>query len=283
METSHKLKGIIVPIITPWNNGKFDKSSFARVGDYILEGGADGLFVLGYTGEFHKITFEDKRAIIETAVRSFGGFGNKLLIGVTGNTLEETCTLAKYVDEIGGIKKVDAVVIAPTYQPYHEAVGYINPLEYIARFIQETDSPNRLGLPILPIVLYVNLLLGNLLDVNTSRNPKIIGVKDSSGDMEYFSKWIKLQSLNFSVFQGNEALIRQTLAEYPDLDGCVPGTANVKPKFFVNLLKDKDPHSFKILDDILEQYKKAGDAVKVIKQIALSEGLITSAESINYI
>jgi len=280
MESTTKLKGVIVPMITPWHEGEFDKYSFVRIGDYIFNGGADGILDLGATAELPRLTFETKKEKIDVVANAFCGLGKKLLVCTNGNTLEETCTLSLHA---AGKRGIDALVIAPMYQPYGylESVGYKSAVEYLAEVIKVIES-ERVAVPIL---LYNNPQLTSKdippQDVKAlAREPRIIGIKDSSGNLEYFSWLMTMQSPDFSILQGNEKDIKQSLEM--EADGFVCGSGNIYPRFMVNLFNEGDAESFQILGSIVDRYKAAGDAVKVIKEIAHKEGLIRSPELVSY-
>ncbi len=64
------------------------------------------------------------------------------------------------------------------------------------------------------------------------RDERIAGIKDSSGDTEFF-RWLlslKKERPDFQVFHGNEELYGALSAsEFTDVDGLVAGNANVHP------------------------------------------------------
>jgi len=93
-----KLKGLFVPLITPLNpDESLDETSLERTIDYVIEGGADGIFVLGSSGEFANLSMPTKRHLIQ-ASKSFIRGRVPLLVGIaragTQTTIEEGQHLA---------------------------------------------------------------------------------------------------------------------------------------------------------------------------------------------
>src|SRR5205814_2513434 len=91
----------------------------------------------------------------------------------------------------------------------------------------------------LPVVLYNNPATcgGVKIDVDTvarlAEIPNILGVKDSSGDLQNTIEFIRAVPERFSVLMGRDTLI------YPALvfgaRGAVPATANVAPALLVEI------------------------------------------------
>ncbi|HOX29437.1 MAG TPA: dihydrodipicolinate synthase family protein, partial [bacterium] len=110
----------------------------------------------------------------------------------------------------------------------------------------------------LPIILYnipnlTKVCLSPEVIVKVSANPKIIGLKDSQGDMSY------LQSLlqyfkgreDFKIFVGVETLIAECVLFHAD--GAIPGGANVAPALFVELYEAALKRDFKRIDKLQSQ------------------------------
>jgi 4-hydroxy-tetrahydrodipicolinate synthase len=85
----------------------------------------------------------------------------------------------------------------------------------------------------LPVVLYnIPGLLGKTLAPSIvaafAGCAKVIGIKDSSGDMNYFGEILKLRGERFRVIMGNESYMRDAFRL--GADGIVPSIANVIPQ-----------------------------------------------------
>lgn len=235
---SQKIKGLIIAVITPRKNGKLDTHSLKKLLDFQIKNGSDGEFILGTTGEFRNMPFADKQAIIKTSVEAIGK-RVPLLVGISAETVAETEKLIRICNE----SAVDAVVLAPVY-------GEGEPEAKISLTEERSNKP---------ILLYNNPAIHGQkhLDLGLVKkvmgHAKIIGIKDSSGDPEYFAELLKLKSKQFLVFQGREKFILDSMGR--GAAGFVSGTANVFPGEFSDMLAKRDP---KLLEQILEKKKELG-------------------------
>ena len=200
------IKGLIVPVITPRYNGDIDLDGLENLIEYLIDD-VDGIFVLGMTGEFCNLTIRQKKAVIRQSI-GIVDYRVPLLIGVTSENLMETMHLIDYSSG------ADGLVLVPCFS--REITENIDDLVYNSE---------------LPIVLYNNPeLTGQNIPVEFIRRlitkKKVIGIKDSSGDMDYFKELLNLQSRGFCVFQGDESLIEES-REFAD--GAVSGGSNTIP------------------------------------------------------
>jgi len=69
-----KLEGIIAPMATPLTRDeKIDDKTTRTLVDFLIDGGIDGLFPLGTSGEFALFDREERKTIIETVVDHTNG------------------------------------------------------------------------------------------------------------------------------------------------------------------------------------------------------------------
>src|SRR5262245_35260402 len=87
MTTVHngvKHHGVVVPMVTPVTaTGALDEAAVARLVEFLLAGGVDGIFVLGTTGEGESVPRESRRRLVECTVaqvrhraRVYAGLGD---------------------------------------------------------------------------------------------------------------------------------------------------------------------------------------------------------------
>lgn len=218
---SETLQGIIVPLVTPFTaEGRVDEKSLRALVNHVLDGGVNGLFVMGTTGEFQYLSFEEQRSAIEIAVVEVGGRAI-VLAGVTGKSVEETVRNATVIERLS--TPPHALVVAPLF--YHSNHKL---LEHMKRL---SDISN------LPIILYNNLgivtrnwrqknIIPDLVEEMASI-PNIVGIKDSSGNPDYFARLLKCRSDGFHIFQGDESSILPSLKK--GAVGAVPSLGNILP------------------------------------------------------
>ena len=219
--------GIIVPLITPFQeDGTIDKESFGRLLNYIIPCGINGVFPCSTTGEFQYLSREEKLEVIEIVIKAVRG-RVPVFAGVTGKTMEETISNIRDVERL----KPDAIVIAPLVYRGNRKLP-----QHMER-IQEMTS--------LPVILYNNDELikppfrrenirTNILK-RISRLNKVVGLKDSSGDMRRLANYLRAvrDRKDFSVLVGDESKITTGLKI--GAKGGVPSLANVFPELFVRL------------------------------------------------
>lgn len=221
MNTSLSPRGVIVPIVTPFTDeGCIDWPAYERVLEHVVTGGVDAVFVLGTTGEGTSLSHEEKRALVK---QTCGQVRKRchVYVGVMDTSLGESLHLSEVSRTCGA----DAVVIVPS--PYFPA----GVREQIAFFTQFTE---RAGLPVIlyniPQMTKTALApeaFEALLD-----DPRIVGLKDSSGNQVYFRRLqhVARRRAGFAMLIGSEELLAESVLT--GAAGGVVGGANVCPQLY---------------------------------------------------
>jgi 4-hydroxy-tetrahydrodipicolinate synthase len=184
------------------------------------------------------------------------GEGPSLSHRLRRELVERTCTIVE--DRL-------PVLVGITDIEQAELVAYLQRLA--------SDSPLPVTLYNMPSLTGVNFALESvqqLIDV-----PAIVGIKDSSGDLDYFRdlRTLARQRDDWSVLIGQEHLLTQALEL--GADGGVCGGANVWPQAFVQLYEatlattettiaeqgDVLPHLVDQADRLAQIYRVAGEAI----------------------
>lgn len=218
------LTGIVPPMVTPLRNrDELDVGGLEKLLEHIITGGINGIFILGTTGEGPSLSYRVRRELIERVCRQ-----NKnrvpILVGITDTAFVESVNIARFSAECGA----DAVVVAP---PYYMPEGQPELQEWIDHLVPELPLPLFLyNMPPLTKVSYEVDTVRRALD-----NPRIVGFKDSSGDLNYFKNiaaFLK-QRPDWSLLIGPEEKIYDALQMGGH--GGVSGGANLFPKIYVKL------------------------------------------------
>src|SRR5437870_10607258 len=131
-----KLEGIIAPMATPLSRDeKIDDKTNLTLVDFLIDGGIDGLFPLGTSGEFALFNREERKKVLETVVDQTNG-RVPVLAGVSDPSLENALAFAKDAQDAGA----DAIVATPPYYYTTCEEGLFGHFETIAR---------KSGLPLL--------------------------------------------------------------------------------------------------------------------------------------
>ena len=110
-----------------------------------------------------------------------------------------------------------------------------------------------------------------------SDNSSIIGIKDSSGDWDYFKELLEIQNPNFSVLQGKESYILKSLLS--GADGIVAGAANVNPEPFRDILYSLEEDIMQEIMELKGELEKLdAKSIPAIKQKLVQMSIIRSAE-----
>ena len=218
------LKGIVPPMVTPLSSrDSLDHYGLSRLVEHLLSGGVSGLFLLGTTGEGPSLHYRLRYELVEKTCELVAG-RVPILVGVTDTSLVEAVELAKFSREAGAA----AIVAAP---PYYFPVEQPLLLTYLQRLADE--SPLPLFLYNMPSCVKV-MLAFEAVEI-LARHSNVVGLKDSSGDMDYFQRALTLRDLrpDWTILMGPE----QRMAESVLLgsDGGVTGGANLNPRLFVDL------------------------------------------------
>ena len=169
------LTGIIPPMVTPLRaRDELDIAGLEKLLEHILSGGVSGLFILGTTGEGPSLSYRLRREFIERVCQQVKR-RVPVLVGITDTAFVESVNLARQAADCGA----DAVVAAP---PYYMPEGQPELQEWLDHLVPELPLPLFLyNMPPLTKVSYEIETVRHALD-----HPRIIGLKDSSGDLNYF-------------------------------------------------------------------------------------------------
>ena len=190
--------------------------------DHVIEGGVAGVFILGTTGEAPSLSYRLRREMIAESVRIVAG-RVPVLVGVTDTAFVESVHLAKHAADCGA----DAAVLTT---PYYFPAGQTELTRYVENIAPLIPLPMMLyNMPGLTKVWFEIETLKRLTQIDS-----IIGLKDSSGDLDFFTAVCKLKAVrpDWSVLIGPEEKLREAMEAGGD--GGVNGGANVIPRTFVD-------------------------------------------------
>jgi 4-hydroxy-tetrahydrodipicolinate synthase len=218
------LRGIIPPLVTPLKDrDSLDVPGLERVIRHVLAGGVHGLFLLGTTGEGTSLSHRLRREFLDRCRKLVNG-RVPLLAGITDTSFVETVNLARAAAEAGA----DAVVLSP---PYSMPEGQVELRGYLEHILPELPLPLFLyNMPPLTKVAFELDVVRWALD-----QPRIVGMKDSSGSMLYFNRVREATCARagWSLLVGPEELLAE--AVLLGGHGGVCASANIFPRLYVEL------------------------------------------------
>lgn len=218
------IKGIIPPMVTPLTSDtELDVEGTIKLTEHLIAGGVHGLFVLGTTGEAQGINYQMRYDFVELVCRQSAG-RLPVLVGITDTCLEESIKLAEHAKRCGAVGVVAAV-------PYYFGPSQVEAVEYFTALADSVPLP--LYLYNIPSRVKMNIDVDTV--VKLSKHPNIVGVKDSSGNMNYFENLLyKLGGRDdFAVYMGVEELTGEAVVM--GSDGGINGGANIFPRLYVDM------------------------------------------------
>ena len=265
------LRGIVVPMVTPLAAvDQLDVPGAERLVDHLVSGGVHGLFLLGTCGEGTSLSPRLRRAFVDGVCRQVDG-RIPVLVSITGTSYAESVALAEHSADAGA----DAVVIAP---PYYLPIEQSELTQYVLRLARETPLPAVLyNMPSLTKVPYELQTVRRLMDEDS-----IIGMKDSSGDLDYFEKVRELTRArpDWCLLMGPEHLLERAIALGGD--GGVSGGANICPRLFVQIYEAAAAGQSAELDRLGEQAESLGQiyGTETISAPSVIKGLKAALETL---
>ena len=218
------MQGIVPPLLTPLLDWKtLDVAGLENLVERLLAGGVHGLFLLGTCGEGVSIDTVMKRGIIDRVSRQVAG-RVPFLTAISDTSIIESLRLAEYAAEKGSA----GLVLSP---PYYHPITQDDLKRYLFQVAEHVS---------LPTLLYnIPSHTKTCLELDTLaaalEHPKFVGLKDSSGDMDYFGKAAQLMAhrTDLTLLIGPEHLLVPAMKLGGH--GGIPGGANLLPKLFVNI------------------------------------------------
>jgi 4-hydroxy-tetrahydrodipicolinate synthase len=164
---------------------KFDPELYKDLLAYLKAHGADGVVVLGTTGEFPSFSFAERKKIAETALKNRNGLN--IIVGPGTSNFPETIELSKHAEDNGA----DGLLIVPPF--YYKHPGAESLTKYYSMIFEQVKIPiNLYHIPFASGVSISHELLHSL-----EHYPNLAGIKDSVGDADVYHKFVsEFPSLN---------------------------------------------------------------------------------------
>ena len=197
------LAGILAPAVTPFRgtDEELDLDGFkANLRAHIADG-LRGIVVAGSTGEAALLD-EHERAALAVAARDVVPSDKLLIIG-TGAESARQCILRCRAAAAAGADAV--LVVAPHY--YSNAMSREN----LAAHYHRVADASPLPVMLYNIPKYMHFALPADLVAELAQHANVIGIKDSSGDVNMLKGFLTAQSASFSVITGSGSALQAGL------------------------------------------------------------------------
>ncbi|MGB0942876.1 MAG: 4-hydroxy-tetrahydrodipicolinate synthase [Marinomonas sp.] len=213
--------GSYTAMVTPFKNGELDEVALRHNVNFQIENGTHGLVPVGTTGESPTVTEEEHKRVIQVVVEESAG-RVPVIAGAGSNNPVEALAFAKAAEQSGadGILCVAGYYNRPSEEGLYQHFKYLHDATELPMIIY--NIPPRAIVDIQPETM---LRLAEL--------PRVVGVKDATGDLARPSIEKHLIGSEFSYLSGEDL----TAIAYNSVggNGCISVTSNVAPKLCFEL------------------------------------------------
>ena len=223
MRNLEKYKGVIPAFYACYDkNGEISPEGVRALTRYFVEKGVKGVYVNGSSGECIYQSVEDRKIVLENVMKAAQG---KLTViaHVACNNTKDSMELAAHAESLG----VDAIAAIPPI--------YFHLPEYaIAQYWNDISSaaPNT-DFVIYNIPQLAGVALTQNLFAEMRKNPRVIGVKNSSMPVQDIQMFKQAAGEDYIIFNGpDEQFISGRVI---GAEGAIGGTYGAMPELFLKM------------------------------------------------
>ena len=224
MNSDAPITGIYVAALTPHRPGggyEADVAATLEMLDFLAAAGVNGIALLGSTGEFLHLAFDDRVRLVQLAVKRSRV---PVLVGVAHSTLDGAIELGREAVSAGAA----GLLLMP---PYFFRYSQEDIAEFYVQFAAAAGRSAR-------IFLYNIPAFTNEIAIDTAAGllsmGQFAGIKDSSGQYGYFERLLAISKEKpFTLLVGNDRIYAQ--ARQAGAHGIVSGVACAVPELLVAL------------------------------------------------
>jgi len=210
-------KGSMVALVTPMlDDGAVDDDALARLVEFHVESGTDGIVAVGTSGESATLTVPEHARVIKRIIELV----NKrvpVIAGTGANATAEAIELTAKAKEAGA----DACLLVTPYYNKPTQNGLIAHFTAVAEAVDIPqilyNVPSRTALDMLPATTAL-----------LSQHRNIIGVKEAFGSAERIRELVDICSAGFLVLTGDDATAMESMLAGGH--GDISVSANVVPR-----------------------------------------------------
>lgn len=208
--------GVSTALITPFYNGQLDVASLEKLIQFQVENGVDGFVLSGTTGESPTITASEKEKLYQVA-KAHVPKNFPLIFGTGWNSTQKTIDESRWAEKLGA----DAILVVVPYYNKPPQRGLFQ------HFMAIADSVE------IPTILYnVPSRTITSLELDTikklSEHPKIIGIKEASGNTQFAHQIRQSCGSEFLLLSGDDGTYSEFLNQGGD--GVISVASHIIPE-----------------------------------------------------
>ena len=261
----------LTPVVTSFDaEGNLDHQANKAIYDFLINGGVDGLVVMGSTGEFFAMQDAQKKELIDLVVNHVN-HRTKVYIGTACMTVEDTIHLSNYAIDAGA----DGVMIV---SPYYFTLSD----ESIESFFDQVAAAVKGD-----IFLY-NFPARTVHDLSPEvtlrllrKHANIKGFKDTVTEMAHTRKLIQTvqnEFPDFIIYSGFDENFAHNVISGGS--GCIGGLSNIYPEVFSAWVNAVNANDFEkaaaiqmIVDKMMELYDIGTPFIPIVKKALMLKGI----------
>jgi 4-hydroxy-tetrahydrodipicolinate synthase len=220
------LRGLWLPLVTPFQNGALDETSLRRLVRHYATFAVNGLVLAATTGESLTLEREETARLVAIVRDEIGHCGNALPIclGLSGSNTRAVLGLLDH----SAAWPIDAYLISCPYYSRPSQSGMV------AHFSALADRAAR------PMLLYnipyrTGVNLGNEAMLRLAAHPNIAGLKDCCAIRAQSMELLRRRPAGFAVLTGEDAQAYEALTD--GADGAILASAHIETATFASLGK----------------------------------------------
>jgi 4-hydroxy-2-oxoglutarate aldolase len=217
------LKGIYPPIVTPFLKEDVAYHYLTKNIEKLNKSGIKGVVVLGSNGENVFLSEKEKVKVVETVIKS-ASEEMRIIVGSGCESARETIHLTNKMAKLGAHA---ALIVTPSY--YSSKMNDESLINYYSNVAEKSE---------IPILLYnvpkfTGVNVSEEVVSTLSKHPNIVGIKDSSGNVNQLGQYLNRVDPDFNVLVGTAGALFGALTL-----GCKGGVlalANIVPEKCVEI------------------------------------------------
>ncbi|WP_439521555.1 4-hydroxy-tetrahydrodipicolinate synthase [Marivita sp.] len=208
-------KGSMPALVTPFKNGTVDFDTLKRLVDWHVDQGSHGLVPVGTTGESPTLSHTEHEEVVTFVVKAAAG-RIPVIAGAGSNNTDEAIRFLQHAEKAGAQA---GLVVTPYYnKPTQDGL-----IRHFTMLHDACDLPIIIyNIPGRSVVDMLPLTMGEL-----AKLPRIIGVKDATGDLARVCAQRRTCGKDFVQLSGEDATAHGFNAQGGV--GMISVTANVAP------------------------------------------------------
>ena len=211
--------GVYVAALTPMHKDlTIDADLLFEHCQYLMEAGAQGLALMGTTGEANSFSLQERKSLVEKLMER-GVDSQRIMLGTGCCALSDTVELTRHAVKNG----IRSILLLPPF--YYKQITEAGLYEYFKEVVHEVGADDlEIYLYHIPKMTGLDLSFSLIERLISDFPNNFVGMKDSGGDFAHM-KEIRSRFNDLRLFAGTEKYLLDILQIGGA--GCISATANV--------------------------------------------------------